>query len=104
MSLFLFAQQKSSQPSGSVLAGLLPFILVFIVFYLLLILPARKRQKKHQQMIGSLKPGDKVITTGGIYGVVMGVHEDKIELRIATNVKIDIAKNAISGVLGKEHK
>ncbi len=77
-----------------------PFILVFVIFYVLIILPSRKKQKKHQEMVGSLKPGNKVITTGGIYGTVMGTKEDRIELKISANVKIDVTRNAISVILG----
>ena len=81
------------------MTALLPFVLVFVIFYLLIIMPQRKRQKKHQEMVGQLKPGDKIVTTGGIYGTVMGVHQDKIELKIASNVKIDITRNAIAAFL-----
>jgi preprotein translocase subunit YajC len=99
-SLFSFYQQGgSAPPQGSILTALLPFALVFVIFYLLIIMPQRKRQKKHQEMIGQLKPGDKIVTTGGIYGTVMGVQQDKIELKIASNVKIDITRNAVAAFL-----
>lgn len=84
---------------GSLLTALLPFILVFVIFYLLIIMPQRKRQKKHQEMVGQLKPGDKIITTGGIYGTVMGVQQDKIELKIASNVKVDITRSAVAAFI-----
>ena len=98
------AAQSQTQPGGggSFLTALFPFILVFVIFYFLLIMPQRKKQKKHQEMVEQLKPGDKVITSGGIHGTVMGVQEDKIELRIASNTKIDISKNAIAVILGKK--
>ncbi len=50
-------------------------------------------------MVGALKPGDKIITTGGIYGTIMGLQQDRIELKIATNVKIDITKSAVGAIL-----
>lgn len=78
--------------------GFLPFILIFVIFYFLLIAPARKKQKQHQAMLGQIKNGDKVVTNGGIHGTVVGVADDIVQLRIAEQVKIDVAKNAIAGV------
>lgn len=102
---FLAAQQPASgarpAPQGSMLTALVPFVLVFAIFYLLIILPQRKKQKKHQTMVENLKPGDKVITTGGIYGTIMGVQPDRIEVKIAANTKIDITKGAIGVILGR---
>jgi len=97
----LMAQQQGQPPAGgSMLTALLPFALVFVIFYFLLIRPQRTKQKKHQGMVEQLKPGDKIITSGGIHGTIMGVQEDKIELRIASNTKIDITKNAIAVIMG----
>lgn len=100
-SLFSFSQQAQppTRTGGSFISVLIPFILVFLIFYLLIIMPSRKRQKKHQQMVEQLKPGDKVITSGGIHGTVMGVQKDKVELKIAANVKIDITKSAVGAIL-----
>ncbi len=99
----LMAQQQGQQaPGGSMLTALLPFALVFVIFYFLLIRPQRTKQKKHQGMVEQLKAGDKIITSGGIHGTIMGVQEDKIELRIASNTKVDISKNAIAVILGKK--
>ncbi len=81
-------------------SALLPFILVFAIFYLLIILPSRKKQKKHQDMVNNLKAGDRIITTGGIYGTIMGVQKDRLEVKIAANTKIDITKSAIGAILG----
>jgi preprotein translocase subunit YajC len=100
-SLFSFLRQggDAARPQGSILTALFPFVLVFVIFYLLIIMPQRKRQKKHQEMVGQLKPGDKIVTTGGVYGTVMGVQQDKIELKIASNVKIDITRNAVAAFI-----
>ncbi len=94
--------QTAGQGQQSLLGMLIPFILVFAIFYLIVILPARKKQKQHQRMIENLKPGDKIITAGGIYGVVTGLREDKLEIRIAPNVKIEITKGSVAAVVGKE--
>ncbi len=84
------------------LTALVPFALVFVIFYLLIIMPQRKKQKKHMEMVQNLKPGSRIITTGGIYGTVIGVQKDKIELKISANVKIDITKSAIGVILAGE--
>jgi preprotein translocase subunit YajC len=96
------AGQGAAPGGGSFITALIPFILVFVIFYLLIILPSRKKQKKHQEMVEQLKPGDKVVTTGGIHGTVMGVQPDKIELKIAANTKIDITKNAVAVIANKK--
>jgi len=91
-----------AQPGGSFLTAIIPFVLVFVIFYLLIIMPSRKKQKKHQEMVEQLKPGDKIITTGGIHGSVMGVQSDKIEVKIAANVKVNVTKNAIAVIADKK--
>ncbi len=99
--LFAAAQAggQASAPGGSLMGMLLPFILVFVIFYLLIIMPQRKKQKKHMEMVENLKPGDRVITSAGIFGTVMGVQKDRIELKIAANVKVEITKSAIGVIL-----
>ena len=103
MTTFLSAappQAQGAAPAGgNMLAALVPFILVFVIFYLLIIMPQRKRQKKHQGMVEALKPGDRIVTSGGIFGTVMGVEKDRIELKIAANVKVDITKSAVAVIL-----
>ncbi len=102
--MFLAAQtQAPTQARGpNLLTALFPFILVLVIFWLIIVLPQQRRQKKHMQMVESLKPGDRVITTGGIFGTIMGVYPDRIELKIAANVKIDITKNAVAVILEKQ--
>lgn len=76
----------------------LPFLLIFGIFYLLLIMPMRKRQKKHQELLGKLTKGDRVITTGGIFGTVIEAEGDVLTIRIADNVKIQVARSAVAGL------
>ncbi len=92
----------AARPQGNLLTALIPFVLVFVIFYVLIILPTRKKQKKHMDMVNALKPGDKVITTGGIYGTIMSVQPDRIELKIAANVKVDITKSSVGAILPAE--
>jgi preprotein translocase subunit YajC len=88
--------QSSSQSSGFTL--FLPLIVIMVIFYFLMILPAQRRQKKVAQMLRDLKNGDKVITNGGIYGTIVGLESDSVQLRIADQVKIKISRSAISGL------
>ncbi len=94
LSLFMMAQPQG----GAGWMGLLPLIIIFAIFYFLMISPMRRRQKRLQMLISNIKTGDKIITTGGIYGTVVGVSEDRIQLRITERVNIDLAKNAVAGM------
>lgn len=88
----------------NLLVSLAPMLIIFGIFYLLLILPMRKRQKAAQQMIQALKKGDRVITNGGLYGEIAAVDDaaGTVMLRIADNVKVKVAKSAIAGLEGQE--
>jgi preprotein translocase subunit YajC len=88
--------------AGAALFQFLPIVAIGAVFYFLVIAPANKQRKKTQEMIGSLKKGDRVLTTGGIYGTIQGVEADVVYLKIAENVKVKVARSAISGVVTEE--
>ena len=94
------ALQAAAQPSG--IALFLPLILIMVIFYFLMIMPAQRRQKKVAQMLKDLKTGDKVITNGGIYGTIVGLDPDAVQLRIAEQVKIRVSRNAIAGLQTEE--
>ncbi|WP_317889967.1 preprotein translocase subunit YajC [Terriglobus albidus] len=91
---------------GSSLVTMLPIVLMIAVFYFLLILPNQRKQKKWQQMLGDLKAGDRVTTSGGIKGVILSVKDDSLILRVAPdNLKLEFAKSAIASVTtGEEEK
>jgi preprotein translocase subunit YajC len=90
-------------PAG--FASFLPFLLIIVVFYFLLIRPQQSRQKKWQTMLGSLKSGDRVTTTGGIRGVILSIKDDAIQLRVPPdNLRIEVAKSAIASVTQDEAK
>lgn len=72
---------------------------IFFIFYFLLIRPQRKKQKEHQKMLDNLKKDDKVLTAGGIYGLVVGIHEDTVVLKLADNIKVEFSRGAISKVI-----
>jgi preprotein translocase subunit YajC len=75
---------------------------MFVFMYLLLIRPQRQQQRRHQELIENLKPGDEVITVGGIYGDVVGLEPDRVQLEIAEDVEVEVAKRAIASVVPPE--
>jgi len=93
---FALGVLAQAQPGG--IALFLPLILIMVIFYFLMILPAQRRQKKVNEMLAALKNGDKVITNGGIYGTIVGLEGDTVQLRIAEQVKMKVARSAIAGM------
>ncbi len=93
-------------PSGASAPGseaptilvLVPYILVFALFYYMLFAPARRKQKTTQEMLSGLKAGDKVVLTCGIYGTILAINGEVVQLRIADKVKIDVARSGIAGL------
>ncbi|MBN2565141.1 MAG: preprotein translocase subunit YajC [Candidatus Eisenbacteria bacterium] len=85
------------QAAGGGSGMLIMLVAIFAIFYFLMIRPESKRRKERQQMIDSLTRGDKVVTIGGLYGEVQDVHEDRVVLRIADGIKVEVAKSAVSG-------
>lgn len=100
----LFAVLLQGAPQGgwtAILAQLFPFILIGVIFWLLLIRPARQRQKAHQKMLDELKRGDRVVTNGGLHGEVAGIEGAVVFLKIADNVKVRASKSAVAGLQGE---
>jgi preprotein translocase subunit YajC len=93
---------QAQQPGG--IALFLPLILIMVIFYFLMILPAQRRQKKVTEMLKALKNGDKVITNGGIYGTIVGLEDDAVQLRVADQVKIKVSRSAIAGLQSEPPK
>lgn len=93
---------QTSGGAGATLVQFAPIVAIGLVFYFLVIAPSNKQRKKTQEMISSLKKGDRVITTGGIYGTVQGVEADAVYLKIAENVKIKVTRSAVSGIVTED--
>ena len=83
---------------GGPLTQLLPFVLIFGIFYFLLIRPQQVQRRKTQEMLANLKTGDRVVTSGGIYGTITGFRESTVQLQVSSQVKLDVARSAITGV------
>ena len=92
-----------SQPSGGIGWGLLPLIAIFGIFYFLLILPQQRRQKKWQSMVGALKAGDRVTTSGGLRGTIIALKDDYVHLRVPPdNLRVEISRSAVVAVTPTE--
>jgi preprotein translocase subunit YajC len=96
MDLTIFLAQADGPPQGSLLMQMLPFILLMVGFWFLLIAPQRKKQKEHQKMLTELKPGDRVLTAGGIFGTITMVKKDRFQLKIEDNTRVDVLKSSIT--------
>ena len=100
MTQFAFIFQGGGM--GGLLGGLMPFLLIFGVFYFLIIVPQRKRQKALADRVAALKPGDKVITSGGIYATVKQVKDKSLVVMSAEKSILEISRASVSGMQGEE--
>ena len=98
----VFAMAQPGQAPQNLLVQLIPFAAMIGIFYFIVLLPMRKRQKKVQEFQSGLKVGDRVITTSGIYGQVVKLEERSIQIQIADKVRIEVARAAIGGYQGQE--
>ncbi|MBW8894857.1 MAG: preprotein translocase subunit YajC [Acidobacteria bacterium] len=90
----------SGQPGG--LISFLPFAIILGIFYVLILMPMQRRQKKVQEFQEALKVGDKIVTTGGIYGQITRVNDKSVQLQVADKVRIEIARASVGGYQGQE--
>ena len=93
---------QAAAPGGGAAGGgfgaFIPIILMFVIFYFLLIRPQQKKAKQHQEMIANLKKGDRVITSGGIHGLITSLDENTVTLEIAEKVRIKVSRATIAGL------
>jgi preprotein translocase subunit YajC len=99
---FVLAMAAPAGQGGSAWVQLIPFALVLAIFYFIILLPMKKRQKKVQEFLSALKVGDRVVTSGGIFGSITKLNEQSVQLQIAQNVRVDVSRNAIVGYQGQE--
>lgn len=100
--MIAIALLQSSSGGAAAIANFLPIVAIGLVFYFLVIAPANKQRKKTAEMLSTLKKGDRVVTSGGIYGTIQGVEADAVYLKIADNVKVKVARSAITGIVAGE--
>ena len=91
------AQGQAGQAGG--LAGFLPIIILFAIFYFLLIRPQQKKAKEHKEMISNLKKGNRIVTSGGIYGTITSIDDTTIGLEIAEKVKIKVSRGNVAALI-----
>lgn len=95
-----FFLQQAPGGMESILGSIVPFLLIIVIFYFLILRPQQKRQKERLKLLESLKKGDKVITAGGIYGTVEGLEEKTILVKVAENVKIKMERSSVTTIIG----
>ena len=100
----LFAMMPGDPSGGgaSPFSMLLPLVGMLAIFYFLLIRPQQKRQKEMQKMISALKKGDRVVTASGLFGSIAGLRDDVVVVEIADGVKVEMMRNAVTGVVARE--
>src|SRR6266403_1974615 len=100
----LLAQAQSPAPTGpgGGIGFFVPFIFIFIIMYFVMFRPQKKRQEQQQKLVSALKTGDRVVTNGGIHGLISNVKETTVIVKVADNVKIEMEKSAITTVLSTQ--
>lgn len=96
-----WAEAPSPVPQGSMLSTLIPFALLFVVFYFLLIRPQAKRTKEHKAMMAALAKGDEIVTSGGLFGRITHLGESVVTLEVSDKVEIKVQRQAIQAVMPK---
>ena len=87
---------------GGGFSAFIPLILMFAIFYFLLIRPQQKKAKLHREMLSALKKGDKVISSGGLHGIITGLTDDVVTMEIAPKVRVKVSRGSIAGAVNKE--
>ena len=99
----LLLAMTSPPPGGQPLwVSFIPFLLILGIFYFIILLPMKRRQQKVQAFLAALKVGDRVITSGGIYGTITRLNDQSVQVQIANNVRIEVSRAAIVGYQGQE--
>lgn len=97
--MFLYGQEAGGAAQGGGFSMLIMMAVIFAIFFFLIIRPQRKKQKEHQTLVQSLKGGERVITSGGVFGTVDRVLEDRVDLKVDKNTRMQVLKTSISTVV-----
>lgn len=84
------------------MTALIPLVLMFVIFYFLLIRPQQKRAKEHRELLQALKKGDYVVTSGGLYGKIVGLTDQVVTLEVAENMRVKVARSYVAGQAKEE--
>jgi len=100
MLLTAAAEAPAAAPAGApIIAQVIPFLIVLLMFYFLLLRPQQIQQKRRQEMLSKLKRGDRILTVGGLYGEIVAMRDDVLTVRLADNVEVKMTKNGVSSVV-----
>src|SRR5687768_8549456 len=99
---FLVAMAAPAQGAPSPWVQLLPFVLVLAIFYFVILMPMKKRQQKVQAFLSALKVGDRVVTSGGLFGTITRIGDQSVQIQIADKVRVEISRAAVVGYQGQE--
>jgi preprotein translocase subunit YajC len=97
--MFLYGQEAGAAAQGGGFSMLIMMAVIFAVFFFLIIRPQRKKQKEHQSMVQALKGGERVITSGGVFGTIDRVMEDRVEVKVDKNTRMQVLKTSISTIV-----
>ena len=99
----LMGQQQGADPGNpaSLFTSLLPFVAIIAIFYFLIIRPQNKKRKETEKMLSALKKGDKVVTIGGLHGIVQSVRDTTVFIKVDDNVKLEFLRSAVSGIVSQ---
>ena len=100
--MLMTGQAGQGGSGGSPLGMLMPFMLIFLIFYFLIIRPQNNERKKHQELLDALKSGDRVITAGGILGTIHSVTDETVQLKIGEKTKITVLRSSVRGLQGTD--
>jgi len=99
---YAMGPQPGGGGQGSQIWSFLPIIFIFVIFYFLLIRPQQRRAKEHRALLGNVKVGDQILTSGGIYGKITGIKDDIITVEISDKVRVKVNRGNIAGVVRSE--
>ena len=100
--LFAMAPQGGEGGSGSLVSTLIMFGAIFLIFYFMIIRPQQKKAKQRNALLSNLEKGDKVITSGGVHGIIAGLDEKTVLLQVSDNLKMKVERSAITTVTAKK--
>ncbi|MFB0519918.1 MAG: preprotein translocase subunit YajC [Desulfatiglandales bacterium] len=96
-----YAMGTGGGGQGGGLGAFLPLIIIFAIFYFLLIRPQQRKSKQHKQVLASLKKGDRVVSSGGLHGVITGLTDDVVTIEISPKVRVKVSRGYIAGIIGR---
>jgi len=92
--------KQGSESLGSSFSMLVPFLVIFVIFYVLIIRPQNKERRKHQEILDGLKSGDRIVTAGGIFGTIHSVTDETVQVKVGEKIKLTVLRSSVRGLQG----